>query len=121
MENSIYRSISEPIRDHLIWDEMWLGPDKGIIRCWENGRQLRVREPDLATRAENGELPILDWKGGVDAKLNIKLKQGSLNYLATWQGLCGMDLRIEFDDIQELTCSKTGQIVQFAALIVHAD
>jgi hypothetical protein len=76
---------------------------------------MRVAEPELATRAEDGELLLLDWKGGVEEKLKIEKKPGTLNYLATWQGLRGEDLDIVLDDVREIVCSKTGQGVVFSA------
>jgi hypothetical protein len=59
MSNHIYRSSQEPERGGLSWEETWRGPDKGLIKCWEVGRELSKREPELATRARDGELPIL--------------------------------------------------------------
>jgi len=64
MNQRIQRSQNEPKREGLSWDEHWRGEDNGLITCWEVGRELREKEPELATRAENGELPVLGWKGG---------------------------------------------------------
>ena len=47
-------------------------------------------------------------KGGVDKKLKIKEKYGSLYYLAQWLGLRGDDLSIDTSKEIELTCTKTG-------------
>jgi hypothetical protein len=69
MTMPLIRSIHEPIRDDLTWDERWKGPDQGFIWCWERGRQKRFEEPDLAARAEMGELILLDWRGGVESAM----------------------------------------------------
>ena len=60
--------------------------------CWEVGRELREKKPELARRAENGELPALGWKGGVETKTKKGEIYGTLFYLAQWQGLRGDDL-----------------------------
>ena len=82
-----------------------------MINCWEIGRERREKEPELAERAENGELPVLGWKGGVEKKTKIGQKYGTLYYLAEWQGLRGEDLDIDLSQEPELTCSKTGMKV----------
>ena len=64
--------------------ERWEGSDKGLIWCWERGRQKRSEHPELAARAHNGELVVLVWKGGVEKKLDIDKHPGSLQYLANW-------------------------------------
>lgn len=115
MAKKLYRSIDEPIREGLSWDERWKGPDNGLILCWERGREYRVEEPDLVERAERGELPIGAWKGGVKEKLKIERKAGTLQYLATWQGMRGEDLDIDLEGERTIFCSKTGQAVVFSA------
>ena len=115
MGTRLSRSISEPIREGLSWQEMWQGPDNGLIWCWERGRQKRIAERELAMRAEKGELPVLAWRGGVDEKLKVEKKAGTLNYLATWQGLRGEDLDIQVDGEVTLVCSRTQQTVVFSA------
>lgn len=107
MSQRIYRSYVQPKREGLSWQELWQGDDKGLILCWEIGREMRQREPELAQRAENGELPVLVWKGGVEKKIKIGKKYGALNYLAQWQGLRGEDLNIDLSEESELICSKT--------------
>lgn len=111
MNTLIYRSINEPKREGLSWDERWKGPDKGLITCWEVGRDKRASSTDLAKKAEMNELPVLGWKGGVEKGLKKKEKYGSLNYLAQWQGLRGEDLEINIAEETELTCSRTGMTV----------
>ena len=107
MNHLIFRSYKDPKREGLSWDERWRGPDKGLITCWEVGRELSLRKPELAERAMNGELPVLGWKGGVEKKTKKKEKYGTLFYLAQWQGLRGEDLDIDFTQETELICSRT--------------
>ena len=115
MSNRIFRSINEPIRENPSFDERLRGTDKGLIIAWEVGRKKRIEEPELAEKAEKGELPKLGYKGGVDKKTEQKVKHGTLHYLAQWQGLRGEDLDIDLDmDIGIiLICTKTKQRVAF--------
>lgn len=106
-----------PIRQELSWSEKWDGEDKGLIWCWERGRQMSRQQPEIAASALRGELPILAWKGGVEKKLQIEKKPGCLNYLATWQGLRNDDLDVAFDEEIVIVCSKTGQAVAFVAIL----
>lgn len=108
MSPRIYRSYKEPKREGLSWEERWIGDDRGLITCWELGREIREKEPKLARRAENGELPVLVWKGGVEKKTKKSGKYGTLYYLAQWQGLRGEDLNMDLSEESELICSKTG-------------
>jgi hypothetical protein len=108
-------SIDQPIREGLSWEKLWLGPDRGLICCWERGRQIRVEESELAARADKGEVIVPAWKGGVEEKLKIETKSGTLKYLATWQGLRGEDLDIALEAERLIMCSKTGQTVVFSA------
>ena len=82
-----------------------------MITCWEVGREGVAKEPELAERVKNGELPVLGWKGGVEKSTKQKVKYGSLRYLAEWQGLRGEDLEIDLSEELELVCSKTGMKV----------
>jgi hypothetical protein len=113
MNQRINRSFKESKREGLSSDERWKGDDRGLIMCWEVGREIRNREPELAERAEKGELPVLVWKGGVEKKTKKGHKYGSLKYLAQWQGLRGEDLDIDLYQEPELTCSKTGMKVTY--------
>ena len=115
MNQRIYRSITEPIRKGLSQEELWRDTDKGLIRCWETGRELREDKPELAKRAENGELPKLNWKGGVDEDTKLIKKYGTLFYLAQWQGLSGDDLDIDPSQEPEIVCSKAGTRVIFTS------
>jgi len=93
--------------------ELWQGEDKGLILCWELGRELRKKEPELANRAENRELPPLGWKGGVERLIKAGEKVGTLFYLAQWQGLRGQDLHIDLFEEPMIVCSRTGIKVVF--------
>jgi len=117
MTTRLRRSMDESIREGLSWNERWLGPDKGLICCWERGRQIRIEDPNRTARAENGELPVGNWRGGVERKLKDqkKPKLGTLQYLATWQGMRGEDLDIELQGERTIVCTKTGQGVVFSA------
>ena len=113
MGNRIYRSIQEPIRKDPTAEEKWRGKDKGLILCWEEGRELAKTQPKLAKRALRGELPMLSWKGGVKRNPKKKKKTGSFCYLAQWQGLRGDDLDIVLSDKQTIKCSRTGVKVSY--------
>jgi len=115
MGKRLHRSVEEPSREGLSWRETWRGADNGLIYCWEHGRQERVQRPGDAALAERGELIGLDWKGGVKKKLKVERVPGSLQYLATWQGLRGEDLDIDLDGERIVVCSRTGQAVVFSA------
>ena len=97
----------------MSWAERWKGKDRGLISCWETGRLKSKSDPELAKKAENGELPVLGWKGGTNQKLRKNFKYGTLFYLAKWQGLRGDDLDIHLDKEVELICSKTEMKVIF--------
>ncbi|TVQ47148.1 MAG: hypothetical protein EA371_08800 [Gammaproteobacteria bacterium] len=114
MSDRISRSINESIREGLTRDAMWNGPDRGLIKSWETGRQLRTRDPALADRAQRGELPVLGWKGGVEKAIQGK-KYGTFLYLAQWQGLRGEDLQIDPSNDLDLVCSRTGVTVTYTA------
>lgn len=109
----IYRSVNEPARDGLSWDERWNGADHGLITCWETGRNKRREAPELAAQASAGQLVILPWKGGVEKAIKKKQKFGTLFYLAMWQGLRGEDLDIDLEAEPVLICSVTGMAVIF--------
>lgn len=115
MSNHIFRSRHEPIREGLSWDDKWRSQDKGLIKCWEVGRDNAKQKSDLVKSAKNGELPILPWKGGVDKAIKKKEKYGTLNYLAMWQGLRGDDLDITIGEEDKITCSRTGVTVIYTA------
>lgn len=113
MSRLIHRSHAEPERHDLDWNSVWKGADSALIKSWEIGRKLADQAPALAACAKAGELPPLNWKGGVSKKLKKREKFGSLHYLAQWQGLRGQDLEIDMDAEITLTCAKTGMVVTF--------
>jgi len=115
MAARLRRSINEPIRQGLSWDEAWRGTDNGLIFCWERGRQERLERPEDAARADRGELVGLDWKGGVRKKIKIEKARGTLSDLATWQGLRGEDLDIDLEGERVIVCSRFNQAVVFSA------
>lgn len=113
MSQRIHRQIDTPLRTGLKRDELWDAADKGLIKCWEIGRQRATRFPDLAQRCIADELPVLGWKGGVSRSLKKNEKYGSLKYLAQWQGLRGEDLDIDLGSERVMTCSRTKMVVTF--------
>jgi len=110
----IHRSINEDIRDFISMDHRWRNTDKGLIWCWERGRQMSEENPELASRARNRELMVLGWKGGVPPGFKEKSKSGTLNYLAQWQGLAGKDLDIDTDFPTVLVCSLSGVEITYS-------
>ncbi len=123
MDTHLRRSTDERIREGLSRSEIWEGADHGLIWCWELGRQMRLKDPDLAARANKGELVMLAWKGGVQEKLKDERKKkcGTLSYLATWQGLRGEDLDLALEDERVIVCARTGQAVVFSAKLPRDD
>lgn len=111
----IFREIMMPIRQDLSTNEKWKGFDKGLIFCWEMGRIKAMKNPNEVTRALNGELLPLGWKGGVDKAILKGSKTGSFKYYAEWLGLRGENLDINTSEEKILTCSATGMIVTFTA------
>ncbi|MGO4799590.1 hypothetical protein ACEN2T_09920 [Pseudomonas sp. W22_MBD1_FP4] len=113
MTSRIHQNISTPLRPSLSWNDTWEREDKGLIKCWEVGRELAAKRTELVKACLNDELPILGWKGGVSRRLKKLEKFGSLNHLAQWQGLRGEDLDV--DPTQDIvkTCSHTQMIVTF--------
>jgi hypothetical protein len=74
---------------------------------------MALENPQLASKAKAGELPVLTWKGGLEKTLLRKDKVGALQYLAAWQGLRGEDLNIELGQEVEIICTKTNVPVTF--------
>lgn len=115
MYSKVYRLISEKIRENPSYDERWNGEDKGLITCWEVGRNNRARDPELVIKVEKNELPVLLWKGGVEKPLKKNEKYGSLNYLAHLQGLRGENLDIDLTREVTLQCSRTKMFVTYTS------
>jgi len=78
----VERSINEPVRSGLSFKERWGSADRGLITCWEAGRELADREPEHVKLSTQGVLVELPWK------------RGSWQYLAMWQGLRGESLSV---------------------------
>lgn len=122
--SKLFRSVATPNREGLTWHQRWSAPDDGLIACWERGREKRLEEPELAQRAEQGELVTLAWKGGTEAidepidgekKPKSQKRYGSLKYLATWQGLRGEDLEIDLVKERIIICARANRPVIFRA------
>jgi hypothetical protein len=111
----IQRNIIEPKRQTTDYDVLWNGEDQGLITSWETGRDKAKSDPGLATRAKNGELVMLGWKGGVEKVLKTKNKYGGLLYVAMWQGLRGENLDIDLSSEIKMTCSRTGVPVTYTS------
>src|SRR4051794_32322770 len=109
----IFRANSEPRRSSPTYAEGWEQADKGLILCWERGRELAEQSPELAKAARAGELPVLSWKGGVEKPLRPNRKFGSLFYVAMWQGLRGDNLDINSSQEIQIVCAKTQCRVTF--------
>ncbi len=111
----IFRSVNEPLRTGLSWEEHWGDPSRAVISSWERGREKRLEAPDLALGAKNGQLVLLPWKGGVEKAIKKTEKYGAFNYLAMWQGLRGEDLDVDLDQERSVTCSVTKMTVIFTS------
>jgi len=111
----ITRSIAEAIRQNLSWHEQWEGDDKGIIACWERGRQKASEDAVLVASTLQGQLVVLPWKGGVEKAIKKKEKYGTYNYLAMWQGIRGEDLDVDPSVEVSKICTVTGMRVVYTA------
>ena len=109
----VFRSVSEPIRQLKAWDARWAGPDRGLIACWERGREKGNEDSELAQRARDGQLVVLPFKGGVACTIKAEQKFGTHFYLAMWQGLRGEDLNLDTGDELAITCTVTGLTVVY--------
>lgn len=115
MTTNVISSKNAPQRAGLTHEEIWDGPDQGLIMSWEVGRARAMTYPELAQQCLSGQLPILGWKGGVSRALKKREKFGSLKYLAQWQGLRGEDINIDCSKEHTLTCINTGMAVTFTS------
>ena len=111
----IYRNFTEPDRENLTWEEMWRREDKGLIKNYEVGRALAIKDPELSEKAKRGELPALGYMGGTDIVLKLKKKIGAHNYYVQWKALRGEDLNIDTDEEIVIICSKTNIEVTFTS------
>ena len=108
----VERALTTSPRVCLTTAQLWHGEDEGLIACWERGREVAREQADLAERAQNGELVILPWRGGVEAAVKGR-KYGSHRYLAMWQGLRGCDLFVDSASHVEIVCARHGTKVIF--------
>lgn len=109
----LHRSITEKVRESAKWEERWNAEDKGLIACWERGREKRVEDPALAAQATDGQLVVLPWKGGIEKATKKKQKFGTFYHLAMWQGLRGEDLSIDPAEEVVLNFTATAMAVTF--------
>ena len=72
----IKRSINVEIRVFVDMDHRWKSADKGLIWCWERGRQMSEEDPELASEAVDGRLMVLGWKGGVPLPKSTENSEG---------------------------------------------
>lgn len=107
----LYAAQVDPSRTKLSWEQRWEGPDRGLIACWERGREKAAEDRALAKAARRGELVVLPWKGGVGRATKQAKKFGSHFYLAMWQGLREEPLNIDTEQEISLTCTLTGMLV----------
>jgi hypothetical protein len=107
MKDRLQRSITVPLRDdaEMTWAEIWEASDSGLIFCWEKGRRMRLVDPDLAARAEQGELVTLVWKGGTENLMEIadpdlvpQAEEGELTSLPLQNGMKSLKLDGTQDD-----------------------
>lgn len=111
----ITRPILSPIRRDLSTNELWKGSDGGLIACWERGREMATKKPELAKAALAGELVPLPWKGGLEAAIKTKKKYGTMRYLAMWQGLRGENMSIDTSIEYQIFCQRFHVTVTFTA------
>ena len=122
----VTRKFTEPNRGDMTYDERWNREDRGLITCWENGREWHRNKPEIARRAMEGQLPTLNWAGGISDDIDnenknssknkngkMNAKYGTLYYLAQLQGLLGKDLDISPSQETPLMCTRTGWLVVF--------
>lgn len=109
----VYRSLVEPVRLNIDWEDKWHSSDQGLIACWERGREKKLEDESLCSQATAGQLVLLPWKGGVEKATKKNRKYGTLRYLAMWQGLRGEDLNVDTSEEVFLTCTATNTTVVF--------
>lgn len=109
----VHRSIAAPPPQPESWDERWGDIERALVCCWLRGIDKAKESPQLAAAAARGELPPLVWRGGVGRQTKALHKIGSLNYLATWQGLRQEDLSVDPGSTPRWTCTRFGVTVTF--------
>ena len=83
----IFRNFNQPDREDITWKETWSLEDSGLIKNYEVGRVLAIKQPELSEKALRGEFPALEYMRGTDEDLKLKKRTVALNYLAQWQAL----------------------------------
>ncbi|RZA22970.1 MAG: hypothetical protein EOP02_15595 [Proteobacteria bacterium] len=109
----VFHALDAAVSTQLTWDERWEGADRGLLCSWSRGVEKARDTPLLSEQALRGELPPLAWKGGADKPIKAGKRVGSLQYLATWQGVRGEPLDIDTDALATLTCSAFKTVVTF--------
>jgi hypothetical protein len=124
VEEHVFVSRATTRRELATWEERWQRKDQGLIAAWEAGRELALRDPDLALRARRGELVPLPYKGGVATRTKVGRKYGALHYVAMWQGLRDQDLDVVLGRQIEMICTHTEMRVIFTddvSLLLNAE
>jgi hypothetical protein len=68
MSTRLQRSINEPIRVGLTWEERWEGPDRGLIASWERGREMQAAgERYVRKKADAGPRTLEDGDDDAEA------------------------------------------------------
>jgi hypothetical protein len=109
----IQASVNNPPAFEHDYDRRLKGPDHGLINAWIAGIRYAKEHPDLAARAQAGELPVLPYRGGVERSIKTRNKIGALQYVAMWQGLRHQDLHLDTESEPVMTCQRTGVPVTF--------
>lgn len=111
-----HHPIAAPPQQGITYYERWGDLASSLLCCWLRGIEKSQEDPALAAQCRSGELPVLAWKGGLEKQLKSKqVKVGSLQYLATWQGLRGDDMDIDDTAEHRITCSRTGATFQYTS------
>lgn len=115
MSEIITRSIETPIRTGIHWND----EDKGLITCWENGREkskdCKFKFMKQTAAAKRDALPMTVYAGGCKMGIKVKKIYGSYHYLAYWQGLRGEDLYINHNEEIVKVCTRTSIKVTFTS------
>lgn len=109
----LQHQFANPPEEEADFDRRINGPDGGLINAWLAGIAMRRLDRTKAQAAEAGELVPLPYRGGVEKKLKVKTKPGSLLYLAMWRGLRGEGLDLETTQQYTLSCARHGVLVRF--------
>lgn len=109
----IQASANNPPAYEHDYDRRLKGPDQGLINAWIAGISYAKAYPEIAARAQAGELPALPYRGGVERAIKTRNKIGALQYVAMWQGLRNEDLQLDTDAEPVMTCQRTKVPVTF--------